>query len=295
MLQVEFAQLTDVGRVRENNEDALGFWPYEDGVLFAVADGLGGFDCGEVASALALGTFGRAMLDAPPDASRWSLAKRLWSAVQQANLAVYDRRAEHVRCQSMGTTLTASVLVGTTLVVAHVGDCRLLRIRDRVLSRLTRDHNRAWQQVALGLLAPEAARLHPDRHLLTRSLGQDPLVRIDMVTADLAVGDVLVQCSDGVHTLVSEREILEAIEAHPTDQACLALIDRARDAGGDDNLSVQVVAVTACPEGDRGPARLLERLPALRMLQSSLRLLARAASASPSVFGALVRGVRRAG
>jgi PPM family protein phosphatase len=294
MLEIEFAQLTDVGSARENNEDGLGYWPHADGVVFAVADGLGGFDCGEVASAVALATFGREMTRAPRDPARWPVARRLWSAVQQANLAVYDRRAEDARLRSMGTTLTATALIGSTVVVAHVGDCRLLRIRDGSVSRLTKDHNRAWQQVALGLLSPEQARRHPDRHVLTRSLGPDPLVRIDMLTAELQAGDVFVQCSDGVHTLVSERDIAAVIEAAPPEGACQALIERARAAGGDDNVSVQVAAVTACVEVDRDKVGLLERLTALRVWQASLRVLARAAALPPNALGALVRGVRRA-
>src|SRR5690349_3753832 len=147
----------------------------------------------------------------------------------------------------MGTTITASAVVGNALVAAHVGDSRLFLCRDGQLTQLTKDHSWVWEQMQYGLLSPEDARTHPKRHMLTRSLGRELIVGIDVLTLDVRPGDVLVQCSDGIHVPVREPEITELVTAHPPEAACRALVRRAREEGGEDNLSVQVAAVVDCP------------------------------------------------
>jgi protein phosphatase len=149
--------------------------------------------------------------------------------------------------RGMGTTLTATVLVGSTLVAAHVGDTRLLLFRDRNLTQLTKDHTWVFEQVQYGLLSAEAARSHPKRHLLTRSLGSELIVGIDVLTLEMHPGDILVQCSDGIHGPIGEPEIAELVSAHPPEAAARALVRRAREEGGEDNISVQVAAVVSCP------------------------------------------------
>src|SRR2546422_1067482 len=158
MPEIEFFQLTDVGCVREGNEDAVGHWPHEDGVLFAVADGLGGHAAGEVASALALEVLAREMDRAP---GNWAVTKRLRRAVQEANLELYNKAIVVPELRGMGTTLTASAVVGGTLVAAHVGDCRLFLWREGTLTQLTKDHTWVWEQMQYGLLSPEDARTPP--------------------------------------------------------------------------------------------------------------------------------------
>jgi protein phosphatase len=244
MPEIDFSQLSDVGCVRTENEDALGHWPHEDGLLFAVADGVGGEAGGEVASALALEALAREMDRAP---GSWPVAKRLRRAVQEANLEIYNKAVAVPDLRRMGTTLTASAVVGGTLVAAHVGDCRLLLLRERKLTQLTKDHTWVSEQVQYGLLAPEAARTHPRRHVLTRCLGTELIVGIDVLTIDLRPADVLVQCSDGVHALLEEAEIAELVASHPPEAACRALVRRGREEGGGDNLSVQVAVIVSCP------------------------------------------------
>src|SRR5579875_1404974 len=234
MLEIDFFQLTDVGLVRTNNEDAVGHWPFEDGLVFAVADGLGGAAAGEEASTLALEVLGREMERAPGGAA---LPKSLKRAVQEANLAIYQKGITVPELRGMATTLTASAIVGSTLVAAHVGDCRLFLLRDGTLTQLTKDHT--W--------VAEQARTHPRRNLVTRCLGRELIVGVDLLRMDLRAGDVLVQCSDGVHGCVPEAEIAELVRAHPPEAACRALIRRGREEGGEDNLSVQVAAVLRCP------------------------------------------------
>src|SRR5436309_14138042 len=232
MPEIEFFQLTDVGCVRDANEDAVGHWSHEDGLLFAVADGLGGHAGGEVASALALEVLAREMDRAP---GGWPVSKRLRRSIQEANLEIYNKAIAVPELRRMGTTLTASAVVGGTLVAAHVGDCRLLLLRDGKLTQLTKDHSWVGEQVQYGLLSAEDARTHPRRHMINRCLGRELIVGIDVLTTEVRPGDVLAQLSDGVHALVPETEIAEILRTCPPEAACQTLERRGRDAGGDDN------------------------------------------------------------
>lgn len=244
MPEIDFFHLTDTGCVREGNEDAIGCWPCEDGLVFAVADGLGGHNAGEVASALALEVLGDHLQG---DSAGTPIAKRLRSGVQEANLRIYNKSTTVPELRQMGTTLTVTSVVGDTLVTAHVGDCRLYLLRDGTLMQLTKDHTWVWEQVQYGILAPEEARTHPKRHMLSRSLGQDLIVAIDTLTMKVRPGDVLIQCSDGIHGLLTDNEMMELLSPSPqADAACRAFIHRARDRGGDDNLSVQIACVISC-------------------------------------------------
>lgn len=244
MLEIDFFHLSDTGRVREENEDAVGSWPHEDGLLFAVADGMGGHNAGQVASALALEVLAREMGRAP---ASWPVEKRLRRAVQEANLEIYYKATTVPELRGMGTTLTASALVGSTLVTAHVGDCRLYLLRQGTITRLTKDHTWVWEQMQYGILTEEEARTHPDRHVLSRSVGNNLIAAIDILRIDILPGDVIAQCSDGVHGLVSESEIAELLQKGSPEVACKAIIERSLNAGGHDNLSLQVAAVLSSP------------------------------------------------
>src|SRR5207244_654062 len=174
---------------------------HEAYVCFAIAgaDGLGGHAAGEVASALALEVLAREMDRAP---GSWALTKRLRRAVQEANLELYNKAIVVPELRGMGTTLTASAVVGGTLVAAHVGDCRLFLWREGTLTQLTKDHTWVWEQMQYGLLSPEDARTHPRRNMLTRCLGRELIVGIDVLSMDLRPRDIIVQCSDGIHVAV---------------------------------------------------------------------------------------------
>ena len=252
MPDITFFQLTDVGCVRDLNEDAVGHWPHEDGLLFAVADGLGGHAAGEVASALALEALAREMDRAP---GSWPVGKRLRRSVQEVNLELYNKQLAVPELRGMGTTLTATAIVGSALVAAHVGDCRLFLLRDGELTQLTKDHSWVWEQMQYGRLSVDAARVHPRRHVLTRSLGRELIVGIDVLTIDVRPGDVVVQCSDGVHVPIREAEMTKLVSEQPPEAACRALVRRAREEGGDDNLSVQVAAIVSCPDTPAPAAR----------------------------------------
>jgi serine/threonine protein phosphatase PrpC len=244
MPEIGFFQLTDVGCIREQNEDAVGYWPHEDGIVFAVADGLGGHNAGEVASSLALDVLAREIERAP---GTWAMTKRLRRAAQEANLAIYNKSITVPELHRMGTTLTVTALVGGNLTAAHIGDCRVYLLRQGTFTQLTKDHTWVWEQVQYGILSPEQARTHPRRNMLTRCLGHHLIASIDTLSLDIQPGDVVLQCSDGVHALVPEPEIAAVVQELEPDAACRALIERGREAGGDDNLSVQIAAVLACP------------------------------------------------
>jgi protein phosphatase len=244
MPEIAFSQLTDVGCVRGDNEDAVGYWAHEDGLLFAIADGLGGHNAGQVASALALEVLAREMERAP---GSWPVTKRLRRSVQEANLAICNKGVTVPELHRVGTTLTASALTGGTLVAAHVGDCRLYLLRANTLTQLTKDHTWVGEQVQYGILSPEEARTHPRRHILSRCLGHNLIVGTDVLSIGVQSGDVLFQCSDGIHASLPESDIVAVLGAHAPQAACRELIDRARVAGGEDNLSVQVAHVVDCP------------------------------------------------
>lgn len=244
MNEIDFFQLTHAGREGSVNQDAVGHWPCDDGLLFAVADGVGVEQAGEVASTLALAVVAREIEAAPSD---WPVLKRLRRAVQAANLEIYQKGLTVPELERMGTTLTATALVGPSLVAAHVGDCRLCLLREGRVTQLTKDHTWAWDEMSLGRLASDAARTHPRRHELSRRLGQELIVPIDLLTMTLQTGDVLAHLSDGVHGALDETEIAELLQGHPPEAACRAIIRRAREAEAGGNLSVQVARVEALP------------------------------------------------
>jgi PPM family protein phosphatase len=244
MTRLEYFQLTDAGAVRERNEDAVGHWPHDGGLVFAVADGLGGRGSGHVASDLALAVLGRELTSAP---QTWPMTKRLRRAVQQANLELHQKTLAVPDLSGMATTLTATAIVGATLVAAHVGDTRLYLRRENAIRQLTKDHTWVAEQVAYGLLSPEQARSHPRRNQVTRCLGRDLIVGVDVLTIDVQPGDVLVQCSDGVHRVLDEPTIAALAGDGSAEAACRSLVRRALEHGSDDNVSAQVAIVDDCP------------------------------------------------
>jgi len=244
MLEIDFFQMTDTGCVREENQDAVGSWPFEGGLLFAVADGMGGHNAGQVASQLALEVLIREIESASKGGS---LQNRLRHAAQAANLEIYHKGMTVPELKGMGTTLTASVMVGSSLVTAHIGDSRLYLLRKGEFTQLTKDHTFVAEQLQYGILTPEEARTHPNRHVLSRSLGNQLLAAIDILSIDIENGDIIVQCSDGVYSMVSEPEMQKLLQEDRPEATCKAIVQRAREAGGHDNISLQIVSVISCP------------------------------------------------
>jgi protein phosphatase len=248
MPQLHFHELTDGGPDAAENEDAVGHWVHEDGLLFAVADGVGRHRAGRVASTLALEVLAREM---QAEAVELPTLTRLRRAFQAANLEIYQKGLAVPELRGMGTTLTATVLEGNSLVTAHVGDCRICLVRDRRLIQLTKDHTWAYEARDAGGLSPEEAGRHPRRHELSRRLGQELIVPVDLLSMALRADDILLQCSDGLHTALAEADVEELLLAHPPEAACRALVRRAREADATGDVSVQVVRVLELPPTSR--------------------------------------------
>jgi serine/threonine protein phosphatase PrpC len=249
MLNLEFAQLTDPGKSRDHNEDFLGYAEPQTleqarshGWLFALADGVGGHDDGEVASRTAVEHLVSGFRAGPASESPGTLLARL---VQAANVHVYDTaRKARPGGSSMATTLVAGVLRYDRATVAHAGDSRCYLIRNRQSTLLTRDHTVANEQARLGILSEEEAKESPHRHLLSRSLGQDLFVNVDVAEHQVVPGDVLVLCCDGLYNSVQGSE-MAAVAGHGGDlnAAAQRLVALANDRDGSDNISVLLVRI----------------------------------------------------
>jgi serine/threonine protein phosphatase PrpC len=243
---MEVASLTDVGRQRENNEDSHIYWEAQSdedlgrkGCLAVIADGMGGYEGGQEASRLAVETvleIYRAAFDGDP---KEALAEAF--AVTHKRIQQYGE--DHPAFQGMGTTCTALAVVAGQLHFAHVGDSRLYLVRAGGISRLTRDHTYVGRLVESGIVRAEDAETHPQRHILTAALGSGSEVAVDFPQQTLAVehGDTFILCTDGLWGLVSDPEILRAVDGHPAAVACRSLLEMALLRGGPDNITVQVL------------------------------------------------------
>jgi protein phosphatase len=219
--------LTDIGLHRKTNEDAFVVAP----PLFAVCDGMGGAQAGEVASGLAAETLAAAVADGRP----------LLAAAEQANAAVFQRANDDSGHTGMGTTLTAVVLEDDTGHFVHIGDSRAYLLRGGALEQLSDDHSLVGEMVRDGRLSEEEAATHPHRSILSRALGTEPLARIDEFEVDLHAGDVLLLCSDGLSGAVPAEAISRALGRADPDEAAAKLIAEARKHGGPDNITAVVL------------------------------------------------------
>jgi len=226
-LVVHPGALTDIGLHRKTNEDTFVVAP----PLFAVCDGMGGAQAGEVASGLAAETLVAAVADGRP----------LLAAAEQANAAVFQRAHDDIDHTGMGTTLTAVVLAGDTGHFAHIGDSRAYLLRGGALEQLSDDHSLVGEMVRDGRLSEEEAASHPHRSILSRALGTEPLANIDEFEVDLRAGDVLLLCSDGLSGAVPAEAIRKALGRADPDDAAAKLIAEARKHGGPDNITAVVL------------------------------------------------------
>jgi protein phosphatase len=220
---------TDTGRQRRDNEDSA----FARAPVFVVADGMGGAQAGEVASRLAIEAFEHGL---PDDGSA---EERLATRVREANHQIHERsRADRGRA-GMGTTLTAAYVDDAHVAIAHVGDSRAYLFRDGTLQRLTQDHSLVDELVRRGKLTEEQAAEHPQRSIITRALGPEPDVEVDTWTYPARAGDVVLMCSDGLTSMISEERVRTVLEANENlDAAADALIAEANEAGGRDNITV---------------------------------------------------------
>ncbi len=253
-MELEAYARTDVGPVREHNEDA---WmiDLESGV-FVVADGMGGHAAGEVASALATETVHEILVGAPdPEETRLVrdhgledsadvLRERLRYAMNQASIRIRRESETRPETRGMGTTLVVLVVDGDHAHLAHVGDSRAYLWRAGRLVRLTRDHTVVQQEIDNGNLSPELARLLPNKHILTQSVGFHGPVEPDTTTRMVEPGDVFVLCSDGMTDPVDDEALAKIIAGTPIDMLAHVLVEEALKAGTEDNVTVVAVGVT---------------------------------------------------
>jgi len=246
---MEAASLTDVGLQRENNEDSYLYWEPESdadfrrkGRLAVVADGMGGYDGGQEASRLAVETV-RHIYDRE---FKGDPQQTLSAAFQSAHDSIQRYALEHPQFHGMGTTCTALAIIGPDLYFAHIGDSRLYLVRDGALTRLTRDHSYVGRLVENGIVRSEDAESHPQRHILTAALGsgRDIVPHIPEQPIELEESDVLVLCTDGLWSLVPERDLAHVAQANPPAEACAKLVRMALERGGPDNITVVVLRIS---------------------------------------------------
>ena len=247
---VEVAGLSDVGCQRANNEDSYLYWePAGDeefqrkGRLAVIADGMGGHEGGQEASRLAVETVREVYDQALGDDSQAALVE----SFAAAHARIQDYAEQHPAFQGMGTTCTAVVLRGRQLFFAHVGDSRLYLIRDGRILRLTRDHSYVGRLVESGIVRAEDAEKHPQRHILTAALGAGREVAVDSAEQSVALieGDDLLLCTDGLWGVVPEEELETVVSANTPAESCAILVKLARQRGGPDNITLQVLRVGA--------------------------------------------------
>ncbi|MEP7285120.1 MAG: protein phosphatase 2C domain-containing protein [Chloroflexota bacterium] len=267
--RIDSYALSHVGKVREDNQDAVRACKPDDtlneicGQLYAIADGMGGYSHGGVASTLALETFFNTVHSTKPG----QIPQAMRRGVQDANLSIYQE-AQRLNVHRMGTTLTAVSLMGNQLHIAHVGDSRAYLIRNGKATCLTNDHTTVGELVRMHVLSPDKVRTHAQRSSLERALGIGLFIQPDIATVPLKQGDILILCTDGVWAMIEDDEFAQmASAASSLDSLSQQLVDLAMDRDSDDNVSVLTVyaeqlaeAPTAAPARVWGlPQRLRSR------------------------------------
>ena len=249
---LEVVRLTDVGLLRDHNEDAIASDVTMGFVI--LADGMGGYKAGEVASEIAVLSItadlkeaminDRSSLEAD-ELKKQSESQLMIDAVKQANEVIYHVSQTQSQCAGMGTTLVVGLFANNKLLVGHIGDSRMYRLRGQVLMQITEDHSLLQEQIKLCLITPEQAKFSANRNLVTRALGTDPEVELELNECDVEVEDIYLLCSDGLSDMVDDSIIQGALNENSFSlvEAAEALVQLANDNGGKDNISVILVKV----------------------------------------------------
>lgn len=238
----EFAALTDAGKVRGNNEDAIAFDP-SLGVA-VLADGMGGYNGGEVASGMAIAlvqaSFGRWLAHAGPAAPSRAMRRAMQNSTDEANRAIFEAGAANAQLRGMGTTLVVAAFGGPRVLVGHIGDSRCYRLRRGTeFELLTRDHSLLQEQLDAGAITPEEAAVSPHRNLVTRALGIERQVELEVNEHAAEPGDLFLLCSDGLSEMVSDAQIFTLLlQDNSLPEKATLLVAAANENGGRDNISV---------------------------------------------------------
>ncbi len=241
VMHYQFCAATHAGRVRGNNEDAVDV--DTAGQLALLADGMGGYNAGEVASAMAVSTvrseFSVWAAQAGPKVKASEVRRAMERAVDNANQAILGASETNPQYSGMGTTLVVGLFQGARLMLGHIGDSRGYRLRDGLLQQITRDHSWLQEQIDAGLMTHQQAAVSCSRNLVTRALGVEELVELEVNEFEVQAGDLYLLCSDGLSEMVSDAEILRVLQQGTTLQDQSArLIEAANANGGRDNISV---------------------------------------------------------
>jgi protein phosphatase len=243
-MTIELFAAIDPGRARSNNEDSVAL---DDAVSLAVlADGMGGYNAGEVASNMATSfirtELGRWLREASVQASDAEVRRAMDICVDNANRAIFNAANSNPQYAGMGTTLVVCVFRDNRLLVGHVGDSRAYRLRSGRLQQITRDHSLLQEQIDAGLITPEQAAFSSNKNLVTRAVGVEDTVLLETHQHEVMPGDVYLMCSDGLSDMLDDASIQQLLQAYDSlDATGRALIDAANDAGGKDNISVILV------------------------------------------------------
>jgi PPM family protein phosphatase len=237
----EFSSALDAGRARSNNEDSVAL--DEPCALAVLADGMGGYNAGEVASSMATSfirtELGRWLQDAGAQAGDVEVRRAMDICVDNANRAIFNAANSNPQYAGMGTTLVVAVFRDTHVLVGHVGDSRAYRLRGARLQQISRDHSLLQEQIDAGLITQEQAAFSANKNLVTRAVGVEDTVLLETHVHEVQPGDLYLMCSDGLSDMLSDTSIAQILAANgPLEQICQALIDAANDAGGKDNISV---------------------------------------------------------
>lgn len=249
---LEIVRLTDIGQRRDHNEDAIAS---DDSMGFVIlADGMGGYKAGEVASEIAVLSITAELKEAmqhlrpgqiDPVLNMQAEAQLLIDAVRNANDAIFDISQTQAQCAGMGTTLVVGLFTNNKLLVGHIGDSRMYRYRQQQLTQITEDHSLLQEQIKSGLITAEQAKYSANKNLVTRALGIDPEVELELNEFDVEMGDIYLLCSDGLSDLVEDEAIQRTLNMLSSDltEAAYTLVQMANDHGGKDNISVILVRV----------------------------------------------------
>lgn len=246
-LTITFSQLSDVGLVRSENQDSYGKFPADsddldsrDGLLFIIADGMGGHRGGQQASQMAVTNISRFYLEN----NGMEIPQRLLQAFQETNEKIHQFAQSNAEFLGMGTTCTCLALSDNRGYITHVGDSRVYRINRTGIEQLTHDHSQVAELQRQGILTEHEARQHPQRNLLNRALGARPAVETDASEFEISPGDHFLLCTDGL-SRVEDQVLKEAVLNNVPDKACQKLVQLANELGGDDNVTAQVIRVNS--------------------------------------------------
>lgn len=247
MTKVETFYLSDRGKVRQHNEDCVGVFENESGVLAIVADGMGGHLAGDVASQMAISIFESLWhqvksIAGPKDAEDWFREK-----VAEVNNSVYEHSLSNPECQGMGTTIVGAIITPSFATIGHIGDSRCYLLNNSGYNQVTEDHSLVNELVRSGQISKEDAEHHPRKNVLLRALGTEQTVDIDLSTIEIDDNDILLLCSDGLSNKVTNDDMQAKLvnELLPLDDIATSLVQLANENGGEDNISLVIIRNTA--------------------------------------------------